>query len=125
VLSYDTVLGLRTRLSALILMAAVAASSGAALLAAGPEHAACVTTHHECDQTTTIRSCCCDLQDDSSNQGGPLESRVQIGADASAVPLVLGTFPIADSMHLSVPVHTSPPRAVPLDLPTLFAALLI
>ncbi|MBZ5558314.1 MAG: hypothetical protein LAO77_13670 [Acidobacteriia bacterium] len=116
---------LRIRLSALVLMAAVIATNGAALLAAGPQHAACVTTHHECDQTTTIRSCCCNPRDDSSNQGGPLESRVQIGADASAVPLVPAIILVADSSHLSVPVHTSPPRAVPLDLPTLFAALLI
>jgi hypothetical protein len=119
------VLELRLRLSALALVTVVAATNGAAVLAAAQQPAPCVTQHHACDKTTAIRPCCCDPHGDVSNQGGPIESRVQIGADVSAVPLVLAAVTLDGQAQRSGRVNTSPPRIVPLDLPTLFATLLI
>jgi len=114
---------LRVRLSALAIIAVIVVTNGAVLFAA-EQHDACAMVHHDCERTPTIRPCCCDGHT-SSNQGAPVESRVQVGADVSAVPLVLASVTPTDAHHLSVHVHTSPPRIVPLDLPTLFAALLI
>ena len=106
-------------------MATMIAGTGTALLAGGRQPDACATTHHDCDKTTTIRSCCCDSAADASREGGPVEARVQVSADTSAVPVVLAAATLSDATHLSVRVHTSPPRSAPPDLPTLFASLLI
>jgi hypothetical protein len=106
-----------------LVVAVMAATNASALLAWQP-HDDCPMSQQECPRTPTIGPCCCDGQN-SSNQGAPIESRVLVVANLSAVSLPLAISGIADSPQLFVRVHTSPPRAVPLDLPTLFATLLI
>jgi hypothetical protein len=114
---------LRLKCSAFLVVAVMAATNASALLAWQP-HDDCPMSQQECPRIPTIRPCCCDGQN-SSNQGAPIESRVLVGANLSAVSLPPAISSLVDSPQLFVRVHTSPPRAVPLDLPTLFATLLI
>jgi len=110
------------KLSAIALIAAVVTTMGASLIAA--QHEACATKHHACDDTARIAQCCCGHASDASDQSGPVESRVQLTADPSPLPIALTAGTFADA-GTSLQVHTSPPSVCPPDLPTRFATLLI
>jgi hypothetical protein len=116
---------LRRKLSAIVLIAAVVTTTGATLIAQGAQHEACATNHHECDDTARIAQCCCGHASDASNQGGPVESRVQLTVDLSPLPVALAAGTFADTSGTSFQVHTSPPSVSPPDLATRFAPLLI
>jgi uncharacterized heparinase superfamily protein len=106
-------------------VAAVLVATGSLWLAAQPAHDACATRHHDCNQTARISQCCCGDQGVVSDQGGPVEARVRVSADASSVPVAFTAGTIRNAFHTGVPVHTSPPGRSPADLRTLFASLLI
>jgi hypothetical protein len=113
----------RSKLSAIALVGALISAIGGSVFA-GQVHPVCVTKHHDCDTATTMASCCCGDQG-ASNPSGPTESRVQVGADLSAVSEASATALVHDMHRAMVQPHTSPPRDGPLDFPILFASLLI
>jgi hypothetical protein len=106
------------------LLVAVIATTGVPVFA-GQVHPLCVTKEHDCGRTAKITQCCCGDQGDTSNQGGPVESRVHLNASLIPTPGVSAITGSADLCRMIVRAHTSPPRAGPVDLPTLFASLLI
>lgn len=114
----------RANLSAVVLIAAVISLTGLPALASQTQPA-CATQHHDCGTATQIAHCCCHNQGDGSTQGGPVEAKVQVNPNLT---VALAVFAPIDCSHphgtIARPL-TSPPRANPLDLPTLFASLLI
>src|SRR5512141_2832338 len=85
----------------------------------------CVAKHHECEKTAKIVKCCCGDQDASRNDSTPVQSRIEIRSDMTAVPALPNIVHVVSAPVLVVPVHTSPPRLCLLDLPTLFVTFLI
>ena len=87
-------------------------------------HPLCLA-EHECGKTATIGPCCCGEQDNSSNQGGPVESKVQLAKPSMPVAADLTFAAPRDVFNPIVCPYSWTTRAAPLDLPTLFASLLI
>jgi hypothetical protein len=114
----------RARFSALLLVAAVIGAIGVPVFA-GQIHAVCAAKQHDCGRAPTITNCCCGDQGDVSNQGGPVESRVQLNPILTFAPCVVATVDFSSLCAMHVGSNTSPPRASPLDRPTLFSSLLI
>jgi hypothetical protein len=119
-----TVPTVRAKLSALILIVALTGATSVREFA-GEIHAICAARHHDCGKTATIAACCCGDHDGTSNQAGPVQSRIQVHPS-----LTFGAAPAVATDALTVyrtnvRPQTSPPRASPLDRPTLFASLLI
>ena len=92
---------------------------------AGQAHPVCTVKHHDCGEAPTIRSCCCGDQDTASNQGGPVESKVQLTAPSMTVVADLTFVAPSDIVRPHDRPYSGTTRAAPLDLPTLFASLLI
>jgi hypothetical protein len=116
----DYVRRLATVSALLIAMLGVAAAPALA----GFPHPVCAAKQHECGQTTKISCPCCGDQSDSSNQSGSAPSTVQV----VAAPVLLSgpVAAIADTTLFHTFFRTlTAPRAGPVDLPTLFACLLI
>jgi len=118
------VTGLRTKCSAVALIVGVLAAT------AGPvfghdRHPVCETRQHDCGKTAKISSCCCGDLGQFRDASVPAQARTEPTKDV-AVTLTLPSFvqPVARQPLLSA-VQTSPPRLALLDLPTLFATLLI
>lgn len=112
----------RTVLSALVLLAALVASATTPVFAA---HRICVTKQHDCGRTATIRPCCCGEQSNTTDQSSPVSpqfdlSRIHVSIDT---PFVAAVQP--DLSPIAGRAHASPPRFNRVDLPTLFATLLI
>lgn len=115
---------LRTRLSAVALVAALLSASGT-LLAAADYHPVCVAKHHDCGTAPTIGSCCCGDQSRASDVSVPAEPRVQAVTGLSFVSLAPLPIVITLQPAASTGVQTSPPRGAPPDLTTLFATFRI
>jgi hypothetical protein len=114
----------RNKLAALALMTAIAAAtSGSAF--AQDRHPVCTAKQHDCGRETTIASCCCGDVASSPDAGTAAQSRVAVHADASLTMAIPHVVLVAPTSLSPVAVQTSPPRLRPLDLTTLFAALLI
>jgi len=114
--------GEQRKLAVMALIVAVVAAAGSTLIAQSAR--ACAMVHHECQHTTTITPCCGGHANDAANQGGPVESKIQLTVDLSALPLALtGVF--VDTSGTILRIHTSQPSAFPSDLATRFAPLLI
>ena len=109
-------------LAPVALVVAVVAAAGSTLIAQSAR--ACEMKHHECHHTATITPCCCDHANDAANQGGPVESKIQLMVDLSALPLALAAV-FVDTSGTSLRIHTSQPPAFPADLATRFAPLLV
>jgi len=88
-------------------------------------HPDCETTHHDCGELATISGCCCGDLGQFRDTSVPAQARTELTKDV-AVTLPLPSFvqPLARPPLLSA-VQASPPRLALLDLPTLFATLLI
>lgn len=106
------------------LILALVTAAGAPVLAA-QLHPVCAARHHDCGKTATLMTCCCGNQGDRSNPSSPAESRVQVTPDVAPVVGVLAQTLLAAPTMTVVHVQASPPRTARLDLPTLFATLLI
>lgn len=109
----------RTLLTLVAIVGATAAPAFAEVV-----HPVCVTNQHECGKTAKIAPCCCGHQADTSNQGGPAQSRTQIDSAAASVACAFGPSPASGYFSTMFRAHAAP-RAGPVDLPTLFACLLI
>jgi hypothetical protein len=114
----------RARFSALVLAAAIFSAIGVPVFA-GQIHAACAAKQHDCGKATRIASCCCGDQGDASSNGGPVESRVRLDPSLTFAPCVIATLDVSRLHTTHVRSNPSPPRASPLDRPTLFSSLLI
>ena len=121
---FRTVKSPRTMLSAIALLVAVIVATGLPALA-NQVHPICATQQHDCGVAARITTCCCSDEGDAANPGGPAESTVQLNASLTPVPAAFATAAFPDLCRTMVRPHTSPPCSGPVDLPTLFASLLI
>lgn len=115
----------RASLSAIgLVLAIIASSSMTALMAA--THPICTIKEHDCGKVPTIKPCCCGDQGDSARPSGPASAKVIVSVTFFPVALAsdADTFAAA-STHAITHWPISPPRSSPVDLPTLFASLLI
>jgi len=119
------VIRLRTRLSAMAIVAAMLVAGAAPLLANGPAHRACLADHHDCTKAARLSGCCGMGQSDRSDEATPPTGKAHV-----AQP-VAGTM-AAISVPLAVPdllgharALTTSPRSSPPDLITLFGTFLI
>jgi hypothetical protein len=119
------VIALRTRLSALALIASVVVATTGPLFAFAATHPVCVTKQHDCGKTARIVPCCCSDRPDASRQGGLVESNVQLARGLSIAPATGDTLAVLRMTRCPMRVDTSPLLGGRLDLPTLFASLLI
>ena len=92
---------------------------------AAAAHPVCVAKQHDCGKTPSIRPCCCGDQSNGSDQSGPVPGKASV--DVSLVPVAVVFTPAfaANPGDILVRAQASPPRAAPVDFPTLFASLLI
>lgn len=115
---------LRTKCSALALLVVFLAAAAGPVFAQD-RHPACETRHHDCGNPAKISSCCSRDLGQFRDASVPAQARTELTRDV-AVTLTLPPFvqPVARQVLLSA-VQASPPRLALLDLPTLFASLLI
>jgi hypothetical protein len=118
------VTGLRRKIAALALVAGILAATGGSVFALD-RHAACAAKQHDCGTSATISSCCCGDQGAVLNETTAAQPRVEIQAGLSAVPAFPHIIHVAPTPQALSAVQTSPPRLCLLDLPTLFATLLL
>ena len=122
----DIVKSVRSVLSAVALIVAfvgasiVPAYAGQARPACGPPAA---TAAHECCKTPILKACCTN-RSDQSRQSGPTQPRVQVNPNFTAVPPIF-VVDLASAFRTTGAIQPTPPRAGPLDLPTLLSTLLI
>jgi hypothetical protein len=118
-----TVKSLRAAFAALALIVAL---TGVATVPAyagqGRRDCAPAARTHDCCKTPVLKACCAD-RSDASNQSGPVQSRVRVNPNFTALPTVL-VFDLS-SVVRAVAVIQATPRAGPIDLPTLLSTLLI
>jgi hypothetical protein len=115
---------LRTlRSAACVVITLIGLTSVSAFAAA--THPVCTVHHDHCSKSTTIKSCCEGDQSTTSDQTGPLTAKITISAPSLAVAVLFPIVSAPDLTHALVRAQASPPRAAPVDLPTLFASLLI
>ena len=113
----------RILLTAVALVVAILGASAAPAFA-GFVHRVCVTNQHECGRTAKIAKCCCGDQADTSQKSGPAQSKTQIDTTAASVACAFGPSPDAVPFTTMFRAQNAS-RAGPVDLPTLFACLLI
>ena len=87
-------------------------------------HPTCTAKHHDCGKMPTITTCCCGDEQSSSSDSTPVQSRVEVRVNLSALPAFTVALQLAMTTHGQVAVQTSPPHPA-LDRPTLFSSLLI
>jgi hypothetical protein len=114
----------RQVITAVLLLLSVVAMASAPALAAS-RHPVCTTQQHDCGKAPTIKPCCCGDQGTGSDEGGPVAAKTRIGATLIAGDFLPVSALLPSAVRTTVSVQTSPPRAVRVDLPTLFASLLI
>jgi len=114
----------RTILSVIALLVAM---TGAATVPAfaTPIHPVCATKQHDCGRATTITKCCCGDEPASQMQSTPAQTRVEVRADLSTVPVIMHAVLVATTSNTPIRIHTSPPHRHLVDLPTLFSSFLI
>jgi hypothetical protein len=114
----------RTKCSVLALIVGLLAATAGPMFA-HDRHPVCETKQHDCDKTAKISSCCCGDLGQLRDASVPAQARTELTKDV-AVALTLPSFvqPVVRQPLLSA-VQASPPRLALLDLPTLFASLLI
>ena len=120
----DIVKSLRTVFSAFALIVALIGVSTVPAYA-GPVRPSCVPAvkgAHDCCKTPVLKACCPD-RSDTSNQGAPAQSKVQVTPNFTAAPAMF----VADLALVvrSVAAEQTHTRGGPGDLPTLLSTLLI
>lgn len=119
-----TVTAPHPKLSIVALIASLLAATAGAVFTQAI-HPVCLAKQHDCGKTAKIAQCCCGDSGVTQNEGTPVQSRFEIRADLSQAPAVTSDVQVATTPHALIRVHMSPPRLSHLDLPTLFASLLI
>ena len=115
---------LYARLPIVVLMASLLATTSGSIFAESIR-ALCVTQRHDCGRAATISTCCCGNHSAAQHEAAQVPSRPKLRIDHSVTPAVTSGVQVATTPRASVHDHTSPPRLCLLDLPTLFACLLI
>lgn len=115
---------LRMKLAALSLVTAIFALTGGAAFAQAV-HPYCAAKQHDCGKTAKLSKCCCGDQDASWTNSAPVEARVEVAADMTAVPAPPSLVSVPPAPQWLHPIQTSPPRLGLLDLRTLFVTFLI
>jgi hypothetical protein len=112
-------------MSAMALLVAVLGASTIPAFAL-MSHPTCTAKHHECGRTPAIAKCCCGDEQSSPSNSTPAQSHVDVRADFAPIATVgiLAAAP-ATAPHVPLAIKTSPPHQYLVDLPTLFASLLI
>jgi hypothetical protein len=109
-------------LSAVSLVVALVGS--AALSAFGGVHPICAAKQHDCGSGPRIQACCCGDQSSTSDQTAP-SAKVTLNATLLPVAAVAAHMFVPVSKHAFTHALAPRPRSSPVDLPTLFASLLI
>jgi hypothetical protein len=91
---------------------------------AGSTHAVCTTKHHDCGTAPTIKACCCG-NESASDQAGPIAAKTTVTVTFIPVAGVLADTVDGEIARTVIRAEESPSRATRVDLPTLFASLLI
>jgi hypothetical protein len=119
----DIVPSLRTAVSALALIVTlIGVATAPAYAGQARRDCAPAARTHDCCKTPVLKACCSD-RSDTSNQSGPVQSRVRVNPNFAALPTVL-VFDLSAVVR-AVAVTQATPRAGPIDLPTLLSTLLI
>jgi hypothetical protein len=93
---------------------------------AAAAHPVCTVKDHDCGKQATIEPWCCGDASNTSDPAGPIVTKVTITATPASVATLFAAIVTPTLMHTAVVrAEASPPRAAPVDLPTLFASLLI
>lgn len=92
---------------------------------AGQIHPICASKQHDCGRTSRITQCCCGDEPASQQQSTPVQTRVDVCADLSPVPVIMQAVLVATTSHTPTRIDTSPPHRHLVDLPTLFSSFLI
>jgi hypothetical protein len=108
---------------AVVLVAASLTTAGS--LFAQQLHDVCAARQHHCGEMTRITQCCCGDQGLARGEATPIQVRAEERVDFTPIAEVPNVG-LAIVPQIAVKVtQTSPPRLKHLDLPTLFATLLI
>jgi hypothetical protein len=116
------VTGLRLQLAAFTTIAAIVIMAGAPLLQT--LHQGCRLPHHDCGTTAKISRCCCDDRS-AQSESTLVQERMNVRAHSGSLAALPCVAYVALPPVVSRPIHQPPPWRSLLDLPTLFAALLI
>ena len=118
-------MSVRVRLIAVIVVTCIAGAIALPAFA-GSSHPVCVAKQHDCGKTLSIKPCCCGEQQNPADQTGPAASKVSLTITFVLVTAAGVDSPgSADSALALVRSASSPPRPAAVDIPTLFATLLI
>jgi hypothetical protein len=112
------------RFTALALLLAMLAGPISALGASATAEP-CIAPQHDCDDAPTIIECCCE---DASGSGPATPAEQRVTVTAAAASMAPAVYSAVSALRVQRPVEhvtTSSPRTCLLDLPTLFATLLI
>ena len=114
----------RTSLSVISLVVALVGSTSLSAFVAAVRPV-CAAEHHDCAKTPTIKACCCGDPSGTSDHTGPMVSKVTFSGTLVPVAPIVADIVLPASPDASRAAHASPPRSSRVDLPTLFASLLI
>ena len=114
----------RGALPALALAIAIVGTATIPAFAAAA-HPVCVAKQHDCGKTPSIGQCCCGDASDGSDQSAPVPGKASVHVNFAPVAAVFTPAGALNPDGLLVTAQASPPRAAPVDFPTLFASLLI
>ena len=113
----------RTTITAIALVVAMIGAASVPAVAV-MVHPVCAANQHDCGSNVKVTKCCCRDARDTSSQNGPVQSRVAMRADLTAHPFVV--VAAASGVRCGATRRSRiARRASPVDLPTLFASLLI
>jgi hypothetical protein len=115
---------LRVSLSAVRLVITLIVMTNLSAFAA-VTHPVCPVHHQHCSNDATIKSCCERDQNTAPDQTGPLAEKVTVGAPSMVVAVLFPIVAAPEPTHALVRAQASSPRAAPVDLPTLYATLLV
>jgi hypothetical protein len=114
---------LRARIIAVALVATSLATTGS--LFAQQLHDVCTARQHRCGEMARITQCCCGEQSLARHESTPVQVRVEERVEFTAIAAVPNAELTIIAPVVGAFIQPSPPRLKPLDLPTLFATLLI
>ena len=116
---------LRTRLSAMAIVAAMLLTGAAPVLANGSAHRACPAHQHDCTKTARLSGCCGMDQGDRSDEATPATGKAQVAQPVAGTMAGIGAPLAVPDLLGHARALTTSPRSSPPDLITLFGTFLI
>jgi hypothetical protein len=108
---------------AIVLVVASLPTAGS--LFANHFHDVCAARQHHCGEMARITQCCCGDQSLARHESTPVQVRVEERVDFTMIAEVPNAEPTIIPAMVGAFIQPSPPFLKRLDLPTLFATLLI